>query len=77
MTDNKERNLIERIKKTAVAIILGSDYGSYRNALSILNMEALGDRRHNLCVKFAQKSLKHEKYNYWFCSNEETRNKNC
>ena len=72
--DNKERNLIERIKKTAFAVILGSDYGSYRNALSILNMETLGDRCHNLCVKLAQKSMKHEKYNSWFCINEETRN---
>ena len=70
----KQINLIERVQKTAFAVILGSDYGSYRNALSILNMETLSDRRHNLCVKFAQKSLKHEKYNSWFCSNEETRN---
>ena len=70
----QQSNQIERVQKTAFAIILGVDYASYANALSVLNMKTLSDRRHDLSLKFAQKSLKHEKYSSWFCSNDVTSN---
>ena len=35
---------IERVQKSAFAIILGQNYTSYENALCILNMETLSNR---------------------------------
>ena len=61
---------VERVQKSAFAIILGNEYGSYSNALKILDRKPLSDRRHDLCLKFAKKSLKHEKYSNWFCTND-------
>ena len=44
---NSESNQIERIQKTACAIILGEKYTSYRNALKCLNMKTLKSRANN------------------------------
>ena len=49
---NHDRAQIERVQKTALSIILGKNYGSYRNALHIMEMETLEDRRKSLCLKF-------------------------
>ena len=46
----------------------------YKNALNTLDIESLSDRRTDLCLKFATKSLKHNKYSDWFCSSEKTVN---
>ena len=51
---------IERVQKSALAIILGKRYINYGNALSTLNLERLCARRENLCLKFAKKSLASE-----------------
>ena len=59
-------NQIERIQKAAFAIILGEEYISYSRALIKLNMETLADRRQSLCLSFAKKAFKHEKFNKWF-----------
>ena len=61
---------IERVQKTAFAIILGENYKSYSSALLKLQMETLSDRRETLCLAFAKKSYKSEKFKKWFCDEE-------
>ena len=65
---------LECAQKCAFAIILGNDYVSYENALKVLNMKSLSDRRKDLCIAFAIKSKKNEKYSTWFCDNVNTLN---
>ena len=60
---------IERVQKTACHIILGGLYGSYKNALEVLSLETLEFRRKKLCLNFALKSEKHEKFQFWFKKN--------
>ena len=55
--DNK--NDLERVQKTALKVILGQKYKSYRNALNKMNLEDLNERRENLCLTFAQRSSRH------------------
>ena len=77
----EEANLIERVQKAAFSIILGDAYKSYKSALNELKMTTLASRRKELCLKFAQKSQKSEKFGHWFCKrvqtdqNEKTRSK--
>jgi hypothetical protein len=61
-----EVSQIERVQKTACAIILGKQYESYMQALDCLKLESLEDRRVTLCKAFAFKSQKHEKFQNWF-----------
>ena len=63
---NVERQDIERTQKGALHIILGDQYGDYRNALQITNLESLEDRRTKLCTKFAKKAERDEKHKQWF-----------
>ena len=49
---------LERIQKTACKIILQENYSSYSEALDLLNIESLYDRRSHLCLKFARNCLK-------------------
>ena len=49
---------IERVQKCAFSIILGKNYISYKNALIILGLTKLSDRRVTLCKHFAEKCLK-------------------
>ena len=53
---------LERIQKIAFNIILGDEYLSYTNALKLLGMQKLSERRKHLCIKFAKKSLKRNKF---------------
>ena len=55
---------------TALKIILGSRYQSYRKALDILNLEPLEQRREYLCLKFAQRCSKNDKTKQMFPLNE-------
>ena len=56
----KEHNKadLERVQRSALKIILGPKYESYRKALVTLNLETLEERREYLCLKFAQKCTK-------------------
>ena len=63
-----EVHQIERVQKTAFAIILGSGYKSYEEALMILDMETLETRRNSINLKFAKKSLSNPHFSHWFCS---------
>ena len=62
----KNRADIERVQKSAVKIILKNSYTSYKEALSILKLDSLDDRRSKLCLKFAKNCLKHEKMKQLF-----------
>ena len=48
---------IERVQKAAFAVILGDDYIDYRNALAMLGLQSLSEKRKALCPKFGKKSL--------------------
>ena len=52
---------LERIQKCALKIILKDDYKTYENALRLLDLEKLCERRENLCLQFAKKCIKHPK----------------
>ena len=49
---------IERVQKSALAIILGKDYVNYENSLLIVGLEKLSKRRESLCLNFARNSAK-------------------
>ena len=53
---------IERVQKSALSIILGQKYKSYKSALRELNLETLYTRRITLCTNFAKKAQKHKKF---------------
>ena len=57
---------LERIQKSATRVILGDSYGTYDNAISLLNIPRLSERRKDLCVKFATKTARNKKYSAWF-----------
>ena len=59
---------IERVQKSACAIILGKKYTNYQAALEYLGLDRLDSRREALSVKFAKKALKSQKYSSWFAA---------
>ena len=61
-----ERADIERVQRCAFRIILGDEYDCYDNALRVLGLEDLEKRRVKLCLNFALKAAKNEKYQHWF-----------
>jgi hypothetical protein len=65
---------IERIQKTACAIILGSNYLNYENGLETLKLERLNKRRENLSKKFAGKAFKSEKFTSWIVKDSNENN---
>ena len=66
----ENRNDLERVQKTAFKIILGDRYKTYQNALNILNLETLDERRNILCLNFAKRTSKHPKLKKMFPLNE-------
>ena len=68
----KEKVDIERVQKTALHIMLGEMYQSYGDALELVGLEMLDVRRHKLCLKFANKAVKHMKHTNWFVPNNLT-----
>ena len=62
----EESTQIERVQKSALRIILGGSYYTYKNALQQMQLETLYSRRQRLCVKFARKCLKSNKFSHWF-----------
>ena len=65
---------IERVQKCAFAIILAQDYTSYNDALKILGMETLSERRLMLSKNFAQKASSHHEHSLWFVQNVDNTN---
>ena len=62
----QQSNDLEMIQKKSFAIILGSKYKSYQNALKTLNQEMLSTRRLNHCKTFANKCLNHPRHSDLF-----------
>ena len=71
LTDEK-RNDLERVQKCALKIIFKNSYKNYQNALNILELESLENRREFLCLQFAKKSLKNPKMKDLFPHNKKT-----
>ena len=69
---------IERTQKSFAKLVLKEKYRSYPEALLLLNLESLEDRRSELSLQFAKKCLLNEKFSNLFPENEnhgpETRN---
>ena len=57
------------LQKKAFAIILGSGYRSYRNALEKLSQDTLYTRRLQLCKNFAEKCNKNPRHADLFTPN--------
>jgi hypothetical protein len=57
---------IERVQKSALQIILGLEYDSYKSACQHLGLETLEVRRKKLCKKFGIKAAKNAKHTKWF-----------
>ena len=57
---------IERLQKTSLKIILKDEYKSYENALKLLDLEPLFERREILCYNFAKKSLNNPRMKHFF-----------
>ena len=52
---------LEQIQGVAITIILKNCYTNYQNALNILELQSLKERREEICLKFAQKCLSNPK----------------
>ena len=63
-----EETDLERVQKSFSKIVLGTSYESYQDALEVLQL----DRRVQLCLQFALKAEKHQKFKHWFKSNVKT-----
>ena len=61
-----EKKDIERVQKMALHIIFDSKYLNYQNAMEMANLETLEDRRTKLCMNFAKKAEKSDRYMHWF-----------
>ena len=57
---------LERVQKSALRIILKEKYKTYTNALNVLELDTLFNRREQLCLEFAQKCTKHTKLKHMF-----------
>ena len=57
----ENRTDLERVQKSALRIILGGQYKSYKNALEKLNLQTLDERRKTLCLKFALNCINNDK----------------
>ena len=62
----ENKNDLERVQKTALKIILGQRFKSYENALNILDITTLEERREQLCKNFAIRSANHPKFKHLF-----------
>ena len=63
-------NDLERVQKSALRIILGERYKSYKEGLAQLEIETLAERREILCLNFALKCVKNERMKTMFPVNE-------
>ena len=61
---------LERIQKSALKIILQQRYKNYSDAMKLLELDTLKQRREQLCLSFALKCLKHPKFKKMFPENQ-------
>ena len=57
----KSTSDLERVQKCALRIILGDKYKDYKNALKVIKLDSLEERREKLCLRFAKQCLRNEK----------------
>ena len=57
----KDSKDLERVQKSALRVILGDRYRNYEEALNIIKIDSLEERRQKICLKFAQQCLRNEK----------------
>ena len=65
---------LERVKKTALAIISGVNHTNHKEALEYFKIYSLKARREALCLKFAIRAYRNPKFTKWFPPNESTLN---
>ena len=65
---------LERVQRTALAIIRGVNHTNYHDALEHFRISPLSDRREALCLKFAMKAYKNPRFSKWFPRNQNTIN---
>ena len=61
---------LELQQKRSLAVVLGTDYRSYSNALSLTNLPRLDDLRETACLKWAIKAQQDPKHAHLFKLNE-------
>ena len=61
---------LERVQKCAFYVMMGDTYTNYEAAVNHLGSEKLSVRRSDLCLSFALKCEKSQKYNNWFALSE-------
>ena len=57
---------LERVQKSALKLILKERYINYKNALNVIGIDSLEQRREKLCLKFAKACVRHEKLSDMF-----------
>ena len=67
-----DKSEIERIQKTALSVIFNEH--SYTKKLKLSNLQKLCDRRDVMCIKFAQKTVKNQKFINWFVIKQNSKN---
>ena len=68
LTSQEVRSL-ERVQRTAMAVIRGENHTCYREALELYDLMIMEDRRTDICLKFAIRAYKHPKFSMWFTKN--------
>ena len=66
----QNENDLERVQKVALRLILKEKYKSYENALNILQLDTLKQRRTDISLTFARKCLKSKKMKHLFPPND-------
>ena len=62
----KNSDDLERVQKSALRLILKERYIDYKNALKVVKLDTLEERREKLCLKFAKACVRHEKLSDMF-----------
>ena len=57
-----EATYLERLQRTAAAIIRGENQTTYREALVHFKLKSLEERREDICLKFALRAYRHPKF---------------
>ena len=61
-----DRQDLERVQKAALKVILRGEYEDYEQALGVLNLESLNQRRESMALKFVKNGLKDPQFSKLF-----------
>ena len=61
-----DRQDLERVQKAALKVILRGEYDNYEQALGVVNLDSLDQRRESLALKFAKNGLKDPQFSKLF-----------